>query len=313
MNDSSKPVVLIVDDVAANIQVLAEALRVDYRIRIANNGEDALRVALRTPQPDLILLDVMMPGMDGYEVCRRLKDDPASQNIPVIFVTARDDADDEEHGLQLGAVDYIAKPFRLPIVRARVRNHVLLKQKNDLLEKLAMIDGLTGIPNRRNFDQRYESEWKRAVRDSQPLALIMADVDHFKKYNDKYGHGSGDACLRAVASAMQASLTRPGDMVARYGGEEFVALLPETGLKGALEVAERMRQQVLALNLPHVHSEAKVVTLSLGYAALCEQGDQPLPPEQLLVMVDQGLYQAKHAGRNQVATVMETGKPEGVD
>jgi CheY-like chemotaxis protein len=130
MDNPQKPIVLIVDDVAANIQILAEALKSECRIRIANNGEDALRVAMRPPYPDLILLDVMMPGMDGYEVCRRLKDTAATQNIPVIFVTARDDAADEEKGLQVGAVDYIAKPYRLPIVKARVRNHLQLKQKS---------------------------------------------------------------------------------------------------------------------------------------------------------------------------------------
>lgn len=304
MDDFEKPVVLIVDDVPINIQVLAEALKSDYRIRVASSGEDALRMALRPPLPDLILLDVMMPDMDGYEVCRRLKDDPASQGIPVIFVTARDDAADEERGLQLGAIDYIAKPFRLPIVRARVRNHILLKQKNDMLERLALVDGLTGIPNRRNFDQRFAGEWRRASRDAQSLALVMADIDHFKQYNDHYGHGMGDTCLRRVARTLQNSLTRPADLVARYGGEEFIALLPETGLEGAREVAERMRQQVEALNLPHDYSStAKVITVSLGYAAVAlPAGSQS--PEWLLQKVDESLYLAKAQGRNCVSTAL---------
>jgi len=304
MAEDSRPSILVVDDVAANIQVLAEALKDEYRIRIANNGEDALRVAMRHPQPDLILLDVMMPGMDGHEVCRRLKEDPATQDIPVIFVSARDDVADEEYGLRLGAVDYIAKPYSLPIVRARVHNHVLLKQKNDLLERLALIDGLTGIPNRRNFDQRFDAEWRRASRDKQPLALIMADVDHFKLFNDHYGHGSGDACLRAVARAMMGALTRPGDMVARYGGEEFVALLPETSLNGAREVAERMREQVQMLKLQHEFSGPGVVTLSLGYASLEPEQMHKHVPAEFLAKVDEGLYRAKNSGRNRAESAM---------
>lgn len=302
---TEKPIVLIVDDVAANIQILAEALKSECRIRIANNGEDALRVAMRPPFPDLILLDVMMPGMDGYEVCRRLKDTAATQDIPVIFVTARDDAEDEEKGLQVGAVDYIAKPYRLPIVKARVRNHLQLKHKSDLLEKLAMIDGLTGIPNRRQFDQRMEAEWRRAVRDKHSLALVMGDVDHFKLYNDHYGHGAGDACLRAVARTMFNALSRPGDMVARYGGEEFVVLLPDTDLDGAHKVAERMRLAIQGLDIPHLHAGMMVVTMSLGYAA-CQPGEDAVQsPSQLLDCVDDGLYKAKRSGRNQVATIME--------
>lgn len=306
MEEVTKPVVLIVDDVAANIQVLAEALKADYRIRVASSGEDALRVARRAPQPDLILLDVMMPGMDGYEVCRRLKRDEDTQNIPVIFVTARDDAEDEEFGLNLGAVDYVVKPYHLPIVRARVRNHVLLKQKNDLLERLALIDGLTGIPNRRHFDERFDAEWRRAVRDGQSLALVIADVDRFKSFNDHYGHGAGDACLRTVARAMQLSLTRPGDMLARYGGEEFVVLLPDTDLEGAGQVAERMRRQVMVLNQPHVQSDIGVVTISLGYTALGSvQESQQMTPSMLLDKADAGLYQAKSGGRNRACCVVE--------
>ncbi|MDR3411108.1 MAG: diguanylate cyclase [Formivibrio sp.] len=305
MEEIAKPIVLIVDDVAANIQILAEALKADYRIRVASSGEDALRIVKRSPQPDLILLDVMMPNMDGYEVCRRLKRDESTQDIPVIFVTARDENEDEEYGLNLGAVDYIVKPYHLPIVRARVHNHVLLKQKNDLLEKLALIDGLTGIPNRRHFDERFEVEWKRAVRDGQPLSLVMGDVDHFKLFNDRYGHGAGDACLRAVARALLISLTRPGDMLARYGGEEFVVLLPDTDLGGAWQVAERMRRQVKELNLPHDHSDAHVVTISLGLTSLMPgQGDQ-MTPSMLLDKADAGLYQAKSNGRDQVGSVDE--------
>lgn len=298
IDDADRPVLLIVDDVAANIQILADALKTDYRIRVASRGEDALRLAQRMPRPDLILLDVMMPDMDGYEVCRRLKRDEATQAIPVIFVTACDDAEAEEYGLRLGAVDYIVKPYRLPVVRARVQNHVALKQKTDLLEKLALIDGLTGIPNRRNFDERFEIEWRRSLREAKPLAVVLVDVDHFKSYNDHYGHGAGDACLRGVARALLLSLARPADMVARYGGEEFVVLLPETDLAGAQQVAERMRQQVLQLNLPHAASDKTVVTISLGFAAAYPANEAERTPQSLLAEADGGLYRAKSAGRN---------------
>lgn len=176
-----RPMILILDDTPTNIQVLAEALCSDYRVKVATSGKVALAMA-NNPEsrPDLILLDVMMPEMDGYEVCRRLKQSPATQGIPVIFVTAKNDVADEEHGLRLGAMDYIVKPFRLAIVKARVQNHINLKMKTDLLETLALVDGLTGIPNRRRFDEVLDNEWKRAQRGCSALALIMADIDYFK-------------------------------------------------------------------------------------------------------------------------------------
>lgn len=303
IDEADRPIVLVVDDVAANIQILAEALRTEYRIRIASRGEDALRLAQRTPQPDLILLDVMMPDMDGYEVCRRLKEDERTQNIPVMFVTARDDAEAEEYGLRLGAVDYIIKPYRLPVVKARVRNHVALKQKTDLLERLALIDGLTGIPNRRNFDERFEVEWRRALRDGKSLALILVDVDHFKAYNDHYGHGAGDVCLRGVARTLLLRLGRPADMVARYGGEEFVVLLPETDLNGACRVAERMREQVWQLDIAHERADSGRVTISLGVAAMLPSMAEQQQSSLLLAQADAGLYQAKLGGRNRSCSV----------
>lgn len=300
MTGMAKPLILIVDDVPTNIQILAEALKSDYRIRIASRGVDALRLAQLEPQPDLVLLDVMMPEMDGYEVCRRLKDNPETQGIPVVFVTACDDEADEERGLQLGAIDYIVKPFRLPIVKARVYNHAKLKQKNDMLEKLAMIDGLTDIPNRRNFDQTLDQEWRRAVREREPLGLIMADVDLFKLFNDNYGHGAGDTCLCGVARTMQNVLSRPGDFLGRYGGEEFAVLLPNTDLEGMLQMAESLRAHVEALHLPHAYSPMGVVTISMGCAVFNPKVDGRVVPMDLVTKADEGLYRAKAGGRNQV-------------
>jgi diguanylate cyclase (GGDEF)-like protein len=297
-NPDDHPMILIVDDTPTNIQVLAEALRADYRVKVATSGKAALAIAGNPDtRPDLILLDVMMPEMDGYEVCRRLKQAPATQGIPVIFVTARSDVADEELGLNLGAMDYIAKPFHPAIVKARVRNHINLKMKADLLESLALVDGLTGIPNRRRFDEALDSEWKRALRNGTPLALIIADIDCFKAYNDNYGHGAGDQGLKAVAQALADALNRPSDMMARYGGEEFVALMPDTDAEGARLLAERWRTGVAALGMPHAFScAADHVTISVGYASLGPaQGQSPL---ELLDLADKMLYHAKNQGRN---------------
>ena len=291
--------VLIVDDVPINIQVLAEALRVDYRVRIAANGPKALVIAASDDPPDIILLDVMMPEMDGYEVCRRLKNAPETKDIPVIFVTAKSSSENEALGLNLGAVDYIPKPFSIPVVKARVRTHVQLKARTEMLERLAMVDGLTGIANRRSFDQSLEHEWKRAFRNALPISVVMIDIDHFKPYNDNYGHGAGDICLQQVAEALRSVVQRPADLVARYGGEEFAALLPETDVEGAEMIASAMREAVSNLKLPHEHSPvADHITISLGHATGFAQATAS--PRNLVDAADGALYKAKEFGRNQV-------------
>ncbi|MDP2806082.1 MAG: diguanylate cyclase [Gallionellaceae bacterium] len=298
-NKENSPLILIVDDTPTNIQVLAEALRMDYRVRVAGGGKAAFEIIAKVGAPDLILLDVMMPDMDGYEVCRRLKQAPETKNVPVIFVTAKADALDEEYGLSLGAVDYIAKPFHLPIVAARVRNHINLKIKTDLLESQAMLDGMTNIPNRRRFDETLESEWKRSLRSGAQLSLVMADIDYFKRYNDNYGHGVGDECLKKVAASLALSVERPSDLAARYGGEEFVMILPETDIAGARAIAEHFRSRVESLHIPHEHSDASSsVTVSVGVASVVPNAD--MLPAELLKKADEMLYQAKESGRNRV-------------
>jgi len=293
-------IILIVDDEPTNIQALAHLLKADYRIRVASSGEKALEIAATDPQPDLILLDVVMPAPDGYEVCRRLKAEPHTHDLPVIFVTGRDSAADEELGLELGAVDYITKPFSPRITRTRVRNHVDLKRKTDALARLSQRDGLTDLANRRVLDHRLEEEWARAQRGGTALSLVMMDIDHFKLYNDHYGHGDGDECLRRVAQALLAVPGRTSDLVARYGGEEFIALLPYTDADDAKRMAERFRAAVAGLELPHETSAtAATVTLSVGVAAH-SPGDPTDSAEQLLRAADQALYAAKRAGRNRV-------------
>ena len=293
-----QPVILIVDDVPTNIQVLAEVLRNDYRVRVAASGKIAFDIIEKLGAPDLILLDVMMPNMDGYEVCIRLKQSDRTKHVPIIFVTTKSDTQDEEYGLRLGAVDYITKPFHLPIVLARVHNHINLKIKTDLLESQAMLDGLTNISNRRRFDEMLNSEWKRAQRTGQVLSLIMADIDYFKRYNDYYGHSMGDQCLKKVANTLAESAERPSDLVARYGGEEFAALLPVTDLQGANVIAEHFREQVEQLHIVHDYSDvAPIVTVSLGIACISPHNDN-ISSEKLVRLADHKLYQAKETGRN---------------
>lgn len=300
----NKPVILIVDDTPTNIQILAEALKDKYRVKVAGSGPAALDIIAKQGVPDLILLDVMMPGMDGYEVCRILKQDPVTQEVPVIFVTAKSDALREEKGLRLGAVDYISKPVHLPIVMARVQNHIALKKKTDMLESHAMLDGLTGIPNRRRFDDSLEREWLRVMRSGSSLSLIILDVDDFKPFNDNYGHGVGDACLCAVASSLVDSVNRSSDLVARYGGDEFVALLPNVDEAGAYRIAKRMCENVNAKNIPHEFSSAaKNVTISVGVASIVPSRDKT--PYNLLEKADRQLYRAKSLGRNQVCSILE--------
>ncbi len=290
--------VLIIDDLPTNIQVLSEILQGEYDTFFAISGKEGLEIA-RVEQPDLILLDIMMPVMDGFEVCRLLKEDPATSAIPVIFVTAMRTAEDEAKGLELGAIDYITKPVTPIIVRMRVRNHMELKRSRDILADLSLMDGLTGIANRRRFDEVLEKEWRRAARSERPMAIIMIDIDFFKNYNDHYGHGAGDECLRKVARALSDVLRRPGDLAARYGGEEFVALLPETSLEAAAAIAERMRQAILDLNIPHARSEAgQCVSISLGVASAAPKGD--VPAARLVEEADRRLYQAKQSGRNRI-------------
>ncbi len=293
------PIVLAVDDVPANLDVLVEHLhQEDIELTVALSGEEGLELA-RNLRPDLILLDVMMPGMDGFEVCRRLKGEPELKDIPVLFLTAVDEEVEIERGFALGAVDYVHKPFSLPILKARMRNHLALKRKSDELAQLACTDGLTGVANRRHFDLSIDAEWLRAVRHRQPLSLIVIDVDHFKRFNDRYGHGEGDRCLKQVALALGGCIRRPGDLLARYGGEEFVALLPDTGAEAAAAMAERMWRAVAVLAIEHAGNPPDGrVSISLGVATAMPQPGATAAA--LLASADERLYQAKAAGRNRI-------------
>lgn len=298
MKDKNKAKILIVDDETVNLRVLLATLP-DYECLVAKDGEKALKLATSASPPDLILLDVIMPDPDGYEVFRRLKDNPATRHIPVIFITAKGNTHEESLGLEMGAVDYIAKPFSPVVVRARVGIHVKLKQQMDLLERLNVTDQLTGISNRRCFDEAFAYEWQAGCRSQLPLSIVLIDIDRFKFVNDLGGHLYGDECLQKIAQLLHRCVNRSQDLVARYGGEEFIALLPNTHMKDAQHIAEQMRLAVLdeAIDFPE---EEGSVTVSSGLATCIPSTN--LEPADLIELADRKLYEAKTQGRNRVCT-----------
>lgn len=290
--------VLVVDDEKQNRALLAELLADECRVILAKNGQQALERA-HDQSPDLILLDVMMPEMNGYQVIQALQQDDATRHIPVVFISALDAPADEERGLDLGAVDYITKPFHPSIVRKRVRNHLLSVHHRHLLENLAKIDSLTEIANRRRYDEALESEWRRCARSASPLSLGILDVDHFKRYNDHLGHAEGDQVLRQIARKLGSFMRRPGDLVARYGGEEFVVLLPSVDADSGFALANEIRASIEALALPHPSSPAsRHVTISMGGITAVPSGGEVDP--KFFQQADAALYAAKAEGRNRV-------------
>ncbi|NLJ75370.1 MAG: diguanylate cyclase [Firmicutes bacterium] len=298
MDLGRKQRILIVDDVRLNTKILESALGDEYELSIASNGKEALAM-VRTEMPDLILLDIIMPEMDGYEVCAELQRNEKTRDIPIIFLTALEGDENEAYGLELGAMDYIRKPFNVPVVKAKIRNHLELKKYKDLLKRDIRIDGLTRVANRRRFDEAFEEEKGRSIRSGNPLSILMIDIDLFKAYNDAYGHLQGDDVLRLVAKTLEKSLRRPGDLLARWGGEEFVALLPDTDMDGAYIVAEQLRKAIQDLGIVHEQSSIKrVITVSIG-AATSVPGDQS-SYRNLLQWADEAMYRAKDLGRNRV-------------
>ncbi len=289
--DQAKPRILIVDDEVFNLKFLTELLISDYNISPAKEGEKALQLAEHL-LPDLIILDVVMPEMDGYKVIQALKKNPQTRNIPVIFLTSLDSSQDEEKGLSLGAVDYISKPFHPAIVKVRVNNIMELVKHRKLLEKIALVDGLTGIPNRRAYDERLVNEWKRAQRSGDSFSLAILDIDFFKQYNDAYGHAAGDQTLKKVGQTLNRLLQRSFDFVARYGGEEFTFILPSTSFEEAQSFATLACQEIQRLGIEHKASPVeKVVTISIGGATTIPVNTVQM--EDFAQYVDILLYQAK--------------------
>lgn len=298
-----RPRLLVVDDSPANTQLLAQALIENYEILVANSGKDALDIAQQVPVPDLILLDLNMPDMSGYEVCKQIQLEVSTMAIPIIFLTTLSDTENEAYGLQSGAVDFISKPFDLTRVEEKIKNQLALKHYREILSITADTDALTQIPNRRRFDEMLAIEIRKARRNNTPLSVIKIDIDSFKPYNDTYGHLEGDDCLREVANVLNKTLKRAGDLLARWEGEEFTCLLPDTNLKGAAHVAENMRKAVLNLRIPHQSSPVeKFVTLSLGVASGI-RSDENSGAESFDTLLDHAhtaLTKAKETGRNRV-------------
>lgn len=297
--------ILIVDDNATLIQLVARMLKGVARLRFATGGAEALQL-MREERPDLVLLDAEMPGMSGYEVCETIRADASLNTVPVVFLTGNGDTAAEVRGLEAGAVDFITKPVNEALLLARVRTQLRIKTLSDDLRLMACTDGLTGVANRRHFDDMLRLEWERNAREGTPLALLMVDVDHFKRFNDCHGHPAGDVCLQAVARALASVARRPADLVGRVGGEEFAVLLPATDLAGARRVAQEAIEAVHALAVPHDDSPtAPHVTASIGVSACSAAGFECSATATLMRAADEALYAAKTAGRNRWCTLEE--------
>lgn len=310
---------LVIDDTLTSAMLVGHQLRkMGIEPVVARDGLAGVEL-FKEHRPDLVLLDVMMPGIDGYEVAKRIRQlERNGEWTPIIFVSGRNDDEDIERAISVGGDDYLVKPVSEVVLAAKVKamqrfaqmrlSLVVLTRRldemNRELTRISSVDGLTGIPNRRQYDESLGREWGRAMRNGSALSVLMCDVDEFKKYNDHYGHQAGDECLKRVAGVLAASAKRPTDMAARYGGEEFSVILPDTHLQGALQVAEGIRQGVERLGLPHAAcGQEAVVTVSVGVASVVPaRGQHEIP--FLVRLADAGLYQAKSQGRNQVASVM---------
>ncbi|MGQ9481016.1 diguanylate cyclase [Chloroflexus sp.] len=312
MTSNHSPVILIVDDTPVNLLLLTQLLSAQsYDVRPVTQGTAAL-TAIRTIRPDLVLLDIRMPDMDGYEVYRQLKADGETAQIPVIFISALDDVEDKVRAFECGGVDYIAKPFQPLEVLARVRTHLALAQARKALEaanrelqraltreaELARIDWLTGVYNRSHFYELARHEFAIATRYERPLTVCMLDIDHFKQINDRYGHLIGDQVLRAVAQTV-AHQIRTADSIGRFGGEEFILLLPNTNLPAALTLAERLRVTIADLQ---VHTDRGIITATIS-VGVAERRPADTTIERLIDRADQALYAAKRQGRNCVVGV----------
>lgn len=301
---SNKPRILVVDDEPVNIQAMHQIFRQTCDVFMATSGQEALMRCSENP-PDLVLLDILMPDMNGLEVCRQLHSQEDTRDIPVIFVTSLHTPEEETAALDAGGVDFITKPLNPSVVKARVRTHLTLKAQSDLLRSLAFLDGLTGLANRRRFDEVLLREYRRAQRSAAALSLLMIDIDFFKRYNDRYGHQAGDDCLRQVARIIGSELKRSHDLGARYGGEEFACILPETDCKGANSIASAILSAITGLRIPHDASPERIITASIGVASTSMFLGEG--PQNLVQDADARLYEAKMRGRNQIVSATGIG------
>lgn len=324
-SEAEETTILIVDDSSINLRLAVDYLEArNFVVLVAQDGESGLQRA-KYARPQMILLDVLLPGMDGFETCRQLKADPQTKDIPIIFMTALTDTQDKVKGFAVGAVDYITKPIQQEELLARINTHLRvqaltrqLQKQNELLQQQAIelqvarqkaetacsellrlvnLDGLTEIANRRCFDQHLSQEWRRLAREQAPLSLVLCDIDYFKSYNDFYGHQAGDKCLKQIAQLIARIAKRPADLVARYGGEEFAVILPNTDAQGAVLVAKLICSGIERLSIPHAKSRVStVVTASVGISTQVPHHDTSVA--SLITAADRSLYTAKKQGRN---------------
>ena len=293
-----KSKILIIEDSLSFAAYLSDVLSDSYAVSVAHNASEGLSIAL-ADQPEIILLDLVLPDVDGYEAFKNIKSNKTLSDIPIIFVSAVSEIKDQMKGLELGAVDYIVKPINPDIVRAKIKNHIKIKHDFERLENISLKDPLTLVGNRRLFDERLDSEWRRAKRDGFSLGLFMLDIDFFKNFNDSKGHLAGDDCLKSIAAAIDSSLKRGGDIVVRYGGEEFAAILPGINLEAAQRVAERIIDNVQKLQIRHPDSSvSEFVTLSIGGAIALPCAESEMT--EIIKKADVALYSAKKNGRNRI-------------
>jgi len=297
MHNSDKNSVLIVDDEAANIAILTNILSQEYNVYAAKNGPSAIRVA-KEILPDVILLDILMPEMDGYEVISILKGLEETRSIPVIFITGLGGDTAEEKGLLLGASDYITKPFHPAVVKLRLLNQIQFSSQFNIVRALSLSDEVTGLFNRRGFDSRLRLELNRANREQTPLCMVLIDIDEFKTYSDEYGHFQCDMLLQTVAKVIKQALKRPLDFAARWGNDEFIALLPDTELPGALGVAERIRKSVADAQIFCNDGNVTNVTVSIGVNVFTPK--KSISVQDFIAGTDEALNAAKKFGRNRV-------------
>jgi diguanylate cyclase (GGDEF)-like protein len=290
------PRILVADDDRVTVLIISAALRGEFDVVVASTGAEVLELAA-AGNFDLVLLDVMLPDFDGFEVCRRLKNQPQGARLPVIFVTSLDQTADETRGFEAGGVDYITKPIRPSVVQARVRTHIELKRSRDALERLATVDPLTGIANRRGFDDAIELEWRRSQRSGRWLSLAMVDADQFKRFNDRYGHLAGDERLRAIATALATCAQRAGEVAARYGGEEFALILPEVDPAKMQNVMRQLLNRVAVVHPSATSPGAQeIITVSVGAVSLVVSRDAT--ERSAIAAADALLYEAKTSPRD---------------
>lgn len=296
--------ILVIDDSVLEIKVMSDILQDQYEILEAKNGEEGLQLALRE-EPLLILLDIVMPGMDGFQVLEILKEQEKTMKIPVIFLTALEDEITEEKGLMMGAVDYIKKPYNPNIVRVRVENQAKMHRYRTTIENQMAMDWLTNVRNRSDFERQKQKIWSRAAKEQVPLSFFFVDIDYFKRVNDTYGHAVGDSVLSRVAEFMKRVVVEEEKYyLSRYGGEEFVVLLYGYEMEEGKRIGERVREGVQKLQMPNEHSEVcPVVTVSIGGCTVVP--DSSRSADTFIREADQQLYRAKKNGRNRMEWVVK--------